>query len=123
MGVVMGIGVNHQGNSHLSGPVGVSVPKVQAFGRGVNLQGGAGITGGLQHGFQVELNWFPLAQQPSGQMPDDGHGWMFNRLNHAGGHGGLVLTHGRVDRCDDHVQLSQHLVRKVHLTTGANVTF
>ena len=117
----MGIGIDNQRNANLPRPVGVGVLQVQAFRRGVYLQGCAGLPGGLQNLFHVEPHRVPVTQQPGGQVADDRYRRVLHRLDDALGHRLGVLPHGRMDRSHHHVQPVQYFVGVVQASVCPNV--
>ena len=101
----------------------MTVRHIQAIGLRVDLEGHAVSRCRIDHSFDVHARRIAAQEQPTGEVTDDVHRRMFNRLDHPSSHLRLVLLHRGMDRGDDDVEGGEAVVREVEGAVRQDVAF
>src|SRR6266567_1664066 len=109
----------------------IHVLQVETVGIGVALHRHVVFRASRQYFFHVVVEGIAAQKEPPGGMRDDLRVGVFDRGQHALGHGGAVEIEVRVDRADHHIEFGKDLVgiiqrtilQDVHFRPGKNANF
>src|SRR5690606_21267433 len=118
---VVGVGGDDEGDGAVAGAQEDLGGGVEAGQRGVDLDGAAGVGGGVEHGVDVEVDAGAAADAAAGQVADDVHGRVPHGRDEARGLAGRLQIEVRMDGGDAPVEAAAELLVVVEPAVGADV--